>query len=86
VTFLYENALIISIVISNHRVHRVLVNDGNSINILSMEIMVQVRILFLKLTLVKTLFIGIKGSGVPMNGALESPVMMDTLLRRVSLQ
>jgi hypothetical protein len=86
VTFLYENALIISIVISNHRVHRVLVNDGNAINILSMEIMVQVRILFLKLTLVKTLFIGIEGSGVPMNGALESPVTMDTLLRRVSLQ
>jgi hypothetical protein len=51
-----------------------------------MEIMVQVRILFLKLTLVKTLFIGIEGSGVPMNGALESPVMMGTLLRRVSLQ
>jgi hypothetical protein len=86
VTFLYENALIISIVISNHRVHRVLVNDGNAINILSMEIMVQVRILFLKLTLVKTLFIGIEGSGVPMNGALESPVTMDTLLRHVSLQ
>jgi hypothetical protein len=62
------------------------VNDGNAINILSMEIMVQVRILFLKLTLVKTLFIGIEGSGVPMNGALESPVMMGTLLRRVSLQ
>jgi 4-hydroxy-3-methylbut-2-en-1-yl diphosphate synthase IspG/GcpE len=62
------------------------VNDGSAINILSMEIMVQMRILFLKLTLVKTLFIGIEDSGVSMNGALESSVMMGTLLRRVSLQ
>jgi hypothetical protein len=62
------------------------VNNGSAINILIMEIMVQMRILFLKLTLVKTLFIGIEDSRVSMNGALESSVMMGTLLRRVSLQ
>ena len=48
--------------------------------------MVQIGTLSLKLTLVKTLFFGIQGSGMLVKGALELRTVMGTLPKCVSLQ
>jgi ATP-dependent phosphoenolpyruvate carboxykinase len=85
VNFQHEDILIISIVISNHKVHHVLVEDDNVVNILFTEVIVQIGISSSKLTLVKTPFIGIKGLGMPMKGALELHVVMGTPSEYVSL-
>jgi ssRNA-specific RNase YbeY (16S rRNA maturation enzyme) len=39
-TFPHEDALVISTVIFNHKIHRVLVDDDSTTNILSVEVMV----------------------------------------------
>lgn len=53
VIFPYEDALIIFIIIFNHRVHRIQVDDSGVVDILSTKVMVQVGILSLKLMPVK---------------------------------
>jgi ssRNA-specific RNase YbeY (16S rRNA maturation enzyme) len=39
-TFAHEDALVISTVIFNHKIHRALVDDDSTTNILSVEVMV----------------------------------------------
>ena len=56
-TFPNVDILVISIIISNHIVHRVLIDDDSAINILFTAVMVQKRIPSSKLTLIKTPFI-----------------------------
>jgi hypothetical protein len=46
-------------------VHRVLVDDDSSVNILSREVMSQTRIDPFRMTLVKTFLISFERSGVP---------------------
>lgn len=42
--FPYKNALIISIVLCNFNVHRVLVDDGSVVNILSKDALIQIGV------------------------------------------
>ena len=77
-TFLYEDALVISTVINNNRVHLLLVDDDTIVNILSAEVMVQIGIPSSKLTPVKAPFIGIESPGILAKGALELFIVMGT--------
>jgi len=84
--FPHEDALIISTVIYNHKIHRALINDGNAVNIVSVEVTVQMGIPSSRPTPVKTPLIGIEGSGMLEKGALELLVVMGTPPKCVSLQ
>jgi hypothetical protein len=65
VTYPHEDALVIFAVLANHMVHRVLVDDDGSVNILSKEVMSQIRIDPFRMNLVKTFLISFERSGVP---------------------
>lgn len=84
--FLHDDALVIFIIISNHRVNRELVDEGRAVNILFNKIMAQIKINPLRLTLVKTPFIRIIGSGILMKGALETLVTISTYPKCLTLQ
>lgn len=61
VTFHYEDVYVMSTILSNYNIHKVLVGDGSVVNILSEDTMTQMGMDRSKLTLVSTSFIGIKG-------------------------
>ena len=86
VTFSCEDSLVISIVLTNHRVYRILLDDGSVINILSNNVMTQTRIDSLRLIPVKTHFIGIVGTGMLMKSALDIFVIIATYLKCLTLQ
>jgi len=60
---------VISIVMEGHRVHKILMDDINLVNILSAEAMTKMGMNASIMTLVLTPLIGIEGSTVPMKGA-----------------
>jgi hypothetical protein len=62
------------------------VDDGNTTNILSSEVMTQMRINPLKLIPVKTSLIRITGIDVLVNGALKILVIVETFLKCITLQ
>jgi hypothetical protein len=86
VVFPHKDALIISTIIYNHRVHQVLIDDDGTVNILFAEVMVQIGIPFSKLTPIKTPLIDIEGSGVLVKGVLEFPIILGTPPKCVSLR
>jgi hypothetical protein len=61
-------------------------DDGSAINILSSEVMAQMRIDPLKLIPMKTHLIRIIGINVLVNGALKIPVIVKTFSKCITLQ
>jgi len=72
VTYPYENALVISMILANHRV---IVDDESSINILFRDVMIPI----------KNPLIGIEGLGVPVKGTLKLLVIIGTCPRCITL-
>jgi ribulose kinase len=69
-----------------HRVHRILVDSGSSMNILSTKAITNMGIDASRMTLVSTPLIGIEGSAVPVKGATRLIVIMGTAPCCVTLQ
>jgi len=86
VTFFHENALIISTILSNHKMYIVLINDRSAINILSKDSMIWMSVDPSKPTLVKTPIIRIKERGAPVKGASNVPITIDIYLKYCMLQ
>jgi len=86
VTYPYEDTLVTSTVLSNHQIHKVLVDDGSSVNILSRDVMSQIGINPSRMTHIKTLLIGIEESRVLIKGVLEIPIIIGTYLKCLTLQ
>jgi hypothetical protein len=85
VTFPHKDVLVISIILSNHQVNWVLVDDDSTVNILSYKVMAQMGISPLRLTPIKTPLVRIKDSSVLMKGALKILGIVDTPPKCVSL-
>ena len=86
VTYPYEDTLVTSTVLSNHQIHKVVVDDGSLVNILSRDVMSQIEINPSRMTHIKTLLIGIEESRVLINGVLEIPIIIGTYLKCLTLQ
>ena len=84
--FSYEDALVMSTVLSNHRVYRVLMDYISAINILSSDMMAQIRINLSRSTLVNNPFIGIASSDMLVKGALKIPITITTYLKCLTLK
>jgi len=78
--------LVFSTIMEGHRVHRILVDNGDSMNILSVEAMTKMGINASRMTLVPTPLIGIEGLAVPVKGAAGLIVTMGTARYCVTLQ
>jgi hypothetical protein len=75
VTYPYENALVISMVLASYMIHRVIMDDGRSINILSRDVM----------TPIKKSLVGIEGLGVLVKGTLKLLDITGTYPRCITL-
>jgi len=82
----YEDALMISTVMEGHRVHKILVNDDNLMNILSAGAMTKIGVDAFRMTLVQTPLTGIEGPVVPMKGVVGLIVTMGIAPCCVTLQ
>jgi len=71
VTYPHKDTVVISMVLANHRVHMILVDYDSFVNILSIDVISYIGIDPSKMTHVKTLLIGTKGSRVPIKGCLR---------------
>jgi len=58
-------------VVEGYKVHRILIDDGSSVNILSAKTMTNIGIDASRIALVPTPLIRIERSAVPMKGAVE---------------
>jgi hypothetical protein len=86
VNFPYEDAFIISKVLANHRVHLILMDDHNAINILLSEVMPQLRINPLKLILVNTHLIRVAGTNMLVKSVLKIPITFRSFPKYITLQ
>ena len=82
----YKDALVISMVVEGYKVHRILIDDGSSVNILSTKTMTNIGIDASRIALVPTPLIRIERSAVPMKGAVELTVIVGTVTCCVTIQ
>jgi hypothetical protein len=76
----------ISTVMEGHRVHKILMDNGNSLNILLAEVMTTIGIDTSMMTIVPTPLIGMEGSPVPVKGAVGLTITMRTAPHCETLQ
>ncbi|XP_058092595.1 uncharacterized protein LOC131239050 [Magnolia sinica] len=73
-TMPYDNALVVTMTISNHKVYRILVDTGSSTDVIYSEAFKRMTILRSHLRPVKTLLHGFAGERVISEGAISLPV------------
>jgi hypothetical protein len=76
----------ISTVMEGHWVHKILMDNGNSLNILLAEVMTTIGIDTSMMTIVPTPLIGMEGSPVPVKGAVGLTITMGTAPHCETLQ
>jgi hypothetical protein len=76
----------ISTVMEGHRVHIILMDNGNSVNILLAEVMTKICIDTSMMTIVPTPLIGMEGSAAPVKGAVGLTITIGTAPHCESLQ
>jgi hypothetical protein len=82
----HKDALVIYTVVKGYKVHRILIDDGSSVNILSTKTMTNIGIDASRIALVPTPLIRIERSAVPVKGAVELTVIVGTALHCVTIQ
>jgi len=82
----YDDTFMISTVMEGHRVHKILMDNGNSLNILLAKVMTTIGIDTSMMTIVPTPLIGMEGSPVPVKGAVGLTITMGTAPHCETLQ
>jgi len=78
ISFPHSDTLVVTLTIANHNVHRILVDNGCSVDISYWSV-------FKKLNLVQSPFIGFAGEQVQLLGAIKLPVTAGTVPRQVTI-
>jgi len=86
IKYSHEYALVTSIVMEGHKVHRILVDNDSLVNILSAEAMMKMGIDDSKMTPVPTPLIRIEGTAMPVKGIVGLTVIMGSATCCVTLQ
>ncbi|XP_022850727.1 uncharacterized protein LOC111372583 [Olea europaea var. sylvestris] len=84
ISFPHDDALVISAIIANFEVKRILVDNGSAANVLSYEALVQMGILVEQLKPVKTPLQGFGGGVITPEGIVELPMTLGSEGRQVT--
>jgi hypothetical protein len=82
VSLLHTNALVLSLTIANHKIHRILINKGSSADILYKSAFELMKIDQSKVVPTRHSLVGFSGEQVFSLGSIELPVMAGTYSRQ----
>lgn len=80
----HNDALVTTIMVANYQVHRILVDNKSSVDILYMKIFGRMNIDKDKLRPIKTLLMSFEGESVIAEGAIQLPVTIEKTLDQVT--
>jgi hypothetical protein len=85
ISFPHSDTLVVTLTIANHNVHRILVDNGCSVDISYWSVFKKLNLGQKKIILVQSPFIGFAGEQVQLLGAIKLPVTAGTVPRQVTI-